>query len=348
MSTTTENSTGESDEGSLSRPVSFDEKDGRLDAMQADLEEWIERLADLVEEARGEKQLKELLEVQSKFHDYSVNNQILILRQMPEATKVAGYNTWKEMGRYVKEGESAIWIWAPLTTNKCPECGNGPSYHHNGKVDCDYHETVAPDTWSQGVVGFKPVPVYDISQTDGDPLPSVDDEINGDASTLLPALIAAAEDLPLELDIVPEAEWDREAEGICTGHSVFEGHPTIEVKDQSNDANLARVIVHEIGHALLHYTQRAETPEREKREVEAEAVAYVVCQHYGLDASNARFYLAAWSDEAADDLRERVDRIQATAGDVIEAVNSELPASATPGQTDTPEDTAGTETEAGA
>ncbi len=86
---------------------------------------------------------------------------MLIKLQYPEATKVAGYNTWRnEFDRHVQEGEQAIWIWAPIITKQCPECENAPSYHEDS--DCAYDET-PPEEWSKGLVGFKPTAVFDIS-----------------------------------------------------------------------------------------------------------------------------------------------------------------------------------------
>jgi hypothetical protein len=87
-----------------------------------------------------------------------------------KATKVAGYHTWQsEFDRHVKEGESAIWIWAPIITKRCPKCESSPQYLE--KSDCEYEET-PPEEWSKGLVGFKPTSVFDISQTEGEPCPN--------------------------------------------------------------------------------------------------------------------------------------------------------------------------------
>jgi len=111
---------------------SFDDSDTRADEMREQLDAWVEDLADLTDEAKASDQFQQWLDVQSKFHDYSARNTLLIKLQCPEATKVAGYQTWKdEFDRQVQAGEEAIWIWAPIITNKCPECGNSPSYHEN-------------------------------------------------------------------------------------------------------------------------------------------------------------------------------------------------------------------------
>jgi len=90
-----------------------------------------------VDDAQASAEFQEWLDVQSRFHEYSYRNTLLIKRQYPDATKVAGYRTWQEeFDRHVQEGESAIWIWAPIITKQCPECENSPSFHEDS--DCDY------------------------------------------------------------------------------------------------------------------------------------------------------------------------------------------------------------------
>ncbi|GAB7020852.1 hypothetical protein JCM18750_37140 [Halostagnicola bangensis] len=98
--------------------------------MHSTMEAWAEDLIEQVDKAASSDQFQEWLNVQSHFHDYSYRNTLLITRQCPEATRVAGYRTWQtEFDRHVKEGESAIWIWAPIIAKQCPECENSPSYH---------------------------------------------------------------------------------------------------------------------------------------------------------------------------------------------------------------------------
>jgi len=126
------------------------------------------------------EEFQEWLDVQSHFHDYSHRNSLLIKLQCSEATKVAGYRTWQEeFDRHVREGEQAIWIWAPIIAKQCPDCGNSPSYHENS--DCEYDET-PPEEWSKGLVGFKPTAVFDVSQTEGEPLPDLDTEAVGEST----------------------------------------------------------------------------------------------------------------------------------------------------------------------
>jgi hypothetical protein len=115
--------------------VSFDQTDTRSDEMNSTIEQWIDDLVAGVDDAQASEEFQEWLDVQSRFHDYSYRNTLLIKRQCPEASRVAGYRTWQEeFDRHIKEGESAIWIWAPIITTQCPECENSPSYHEDS--DC--------------------------------------------------------------------------------------------------------------------------------------------------------------------------------------------------------------------
>ncbi|RKD86277.1 ArdC-like ssDNA-binding domain-containing protein [Halopiger aswanensis] len=296
--------------------VSFEQTDTRSDEMNSTIEQWIDDLVAEVDDAQASAEFQEWLDVQSRFHDYSHRNTLLIKLQYPDATRVAGYRTWQEeFDRHVKEGEQAIWIWAPIITKQCPECENSPSYHENS--DCDYDET-PPEEWSKGLVGFKPAPVFDISQTKGEPLPDLETEATGDAGDLVPQLIDAADELGVTVRILPEEEWTHgEARGVCKQRSLIDMQPRVEIRDRENNADLARTLIHEYAHALLHFDVDDDT-ERSKRELEAEAVAYVVGRYCGLDTSGSAFYLATWESDDPEVVRERLGRISRTAEELIE------------------------------
>ena len=302
--------------------VAFDDADARADQMHQAIDQWLAELVDAVDEARASAQFQRWLDVQSRFHDYSHRNTLLIALQCPDATKVAGYRTWqREFNRHVKEGESAIWIWAPLISPQCPACGNSPSYHADS--DCEYDETPSEE-WDEGVVGFKPVPVFDVSQTEGKPLPDLETAASGPADDLLPAVIEAASPLDVTVEIVgPEAWPHGDADGVCRH---VDGTPHVQVRDD-DPAAVAGTLVHEYAHALLHEVD--DTTDREARELEAEAVAYVVGRHFGLEMDGSARYLAAWSDDDADRLLDRCDRIRETSQTVIDAIadHGDCPAS---------------------
>ncbi len=305
-------------QSTLHEPAAFTESETRFDDMHQAIETWVTELDDLVNEAAASSQFQDWLDVQAQFHDYSYRNTILIQQQHPGATRVAGYRTWqREFNRHVKEGERAIWILAPIITQRCPECANSPRYHDQS--DCEYDET-PPDAWSKGLVGFKPAPVFDVSQTEGDPLPDLETAASGDAADLLPRVQAAAEEFGVTVRIVAADAWDYgETKGVCQQRSLANARPLVEVKDRANEADLVRTLIHEYAHAVLHFDVDDET-ERAKREVEAEAVAYIVGRYFGLDTSGSAFYLAAWESDDAAGVGNRLDRISNTAEEFIDVL----------------------------
>jgi len=165
--------------------------------------------------------------------------------------------------------------------------------------------------------------VFDVSQTEGEPLPDLNTEATGDAGDLVKQLTAAADELGVTVRIVSETEWTQgEAKGICEQLSLIDMQPLVEVRDRENDADLVRTLIHEYAHALLHFDVDDNT-ERSKREVEAEAVAYVVGRYCGLDTSGSAFYLAAWESDDPEVVRERLGRISRTAEELIDVLESE-------------------------
>ena len=302
----------------------FGDKDTRKDEMSAAIEAWVEDLAEGVENAAASKEFTEYLDVMSQFHTYSRNNQFLIKLQFPEATRVAGFNTWKDdFDRTVEKGESAIWIWAPLTAKKCPDCGNSKKYHNI--EDCDSDTDY--DDWSTGIVGFRPVPVFDVSQTEGEELPELDTDTHGDADGLTDALLDAAD--TLDVPAVSITGADKWTHGTAKGVS-HRLTGDVDVRDRDNDADKATTLAHEYAHTMLHASKDAlfsdDQPERKAREVEAEAVAYVVGRHFGLDVSGSSFYLASWAGDETDEIEARLDRISKTAKRIITATEDALEA----------------------
>ena len=160
--------------------------------------------------------------------------------------------------------------------------------------------------------------MYDVSQTEGEPLPDLDTEATGDAGDLVGQLTGAADELGVTVRIVPETEWTHgEVKGICEQLSLVDMQPRVEVCDRENDADLARTLIHEYAHALLHFHVDDDT-ERSKREVEVEAVAYVVGRYCGLDTSGSALYLAAWKSDDPEIILDRLGRISSTAEELID------------------------------
>ncbi len=137
---------------------------------------------------------------------------------------------------------------------------------------------------------------------------------------LVEQLTAAADELGVTVRIVPAEEWTHgEAKGICEQLSLVDMQPRVEVRDRENEADLARTLIHEYAHALLHFDVDDDT-ERAKREVEAEAVAYVVGRYCGLDTSGSAFYLTAWESDDPEIVRDRLDRVSSTVQELIDVL----------------------------
>jgi len=298
---------------STTHPVSESESSDRPEAMADTIESWISDLTDLADEARASEEFQAWLDVHSRFHEYSFRNTLLITQQCPTATKVAGYKTWQsEFGRQVRSGESAIWIWAPIITERCPACHEGRQYHEANECP----DTTPPEEWSRGVVGFKPVPVFDVSQTEGEPLPSLETAAYGEGKPLLARLLECARELDVAVRVIPPDEWPL---GNARGACQYRGSkaPLVLLKRTENVADIASTLVHEYAHALLHMDRSVSRTERANREVEAESVAYVVGRHFGLEVDNSALYIARWAEDDPEVLTERLERISTTAQQVI-------------------------------
>jgi hypothetical protein len=303
-------------DGDVPQSLNLSDKTTRSDDMTDVLTEWVEDLQDATEAARESETFREWLDTMAQFHDYSSRNALLIKLQKSDATHVASMSTWNDLGRSVKSGSSAIWIRCPIITQKCPKCGNAPNYHD--RVECNNHEDGDPDEWDDGVVGFRPGMVFDVSQTEGEPLPEspdvdahADDEDHAEA--VRAQLLDAADALGYPVTVVDPAEWDREAKAVADTSA---SPPEVEIQDRA-PAAAAGDLAHELAHAYLH--SGSETSTKRGREVEAEAVAYVVGRYFGLDVENSRFYLAGWAGADTGEIRERMDAISRAAEAIIEA-----------------------------
>lgn len=249
-----------------------------------------------------------MLQVASTFHRYSFNNVMLILMQRPDATRVAGYRAWQQLGRHVRKGETALRIFAPI-------------------VRKDAADDDAGDTTEQRrLVGFKAVPVFDVSQTEGDPLPDVEMPrlLNGEAPAgLWDALAAQVADLGYDLtraDCTPAngmTEWTTR---------------TVTVRPDVDDAQAVKTLAHELAHVRLHEPSALPADHhRGRREVEAESVAYIVCHHYGLPTDDYSLpYVAGWSGGDRDIVRETAERVTACARAVLAGIDGKSPSAVVP------------------
>lgn len=221
------------------------------------------------------------LRAQARFHRYSYANTLLILRQRPAASAVAGFATWRALGRSVRRGERAIWIVAPVFERRGPAA-------------------------ERRVVGFRRVAVFDVSQTDGAELTVCCSPLQGaDPPGLFARLVEVAQALGFAVELA-------DLEPGCYGDCTY-GLRRIRVSRSASGAQAAKTLAHELAHACLH----EHAPDRALAELEAESVAYICCQVMGLDTGQYSFgYLATWAGgtaEAQSALRTSCRRIASTA-----------------------------------
>lgn len=262
----------------------------------------------------GSEQYREYLTFLSKFHDYSCNNVLLISMQKPDASLVAGYGDWlKKHHRYVRKGEKAIRILAPTPYKRKRE---QEVIDDQGNKSIEEVEVLIP--------AFKIVSVFDVSQTEGEPIPTYGvDELTGDMDRYdrFMSALESASPAPIGFEDIPGG-----AHGYY--HSV---ERRIAIQEGMPQLQTLKTGVHEVAHALLHALPEdgkmpKDGPNRHTKEVQAESVAYTVCQHYGLETSDYSFaYIAGWSSgRDTKELKASLDVIRQAAHDLITAIDAAL------------------------
>ena len=267
-----------------------------------------EGVVSLLESDRWEQYLK----VQAKFHGYSFSNTMLILLQKPDATRVAGYNAWKKVGRQVRSGEKGIAILVPFVSKKKVENDAPVIMLDDGNEPSDVEEIEA-STIRFGV-GY----VFDVSQTDGQQLPEVCNLlIGGDELSLGEYVDQIITARGYEVSVVKRLFLGG-ANGLCD----YKGKQ-ISLADDLSPLHRLKTRVHELAHSIMHSEEeyRAHS-DKSIVELEAESVAFVVLSHFGLDSSDYSFgYLASWQDgekeKVVEALRASGKRIQNAADEII-------------------------------
>ncbi|MCI8328385.1 MAG: hypothetical protein HFG02_01860 [Oscillibacter sp.] len=284
------------------------------------LAELTDRLENGIKELYASGRYAEYLAAMSKFHHYSFGNALLILLQCPTATSVAGYNDWKKkFGRQVKRYEKGIQILAPCHftylveyEKRDPDTGQ-TLYGPDGKPLTEKRR--------ENATRFRIATVFDVSQTEGRELPSLVSELSGDVPDFenVYARLAALCPLPVELGPVP---------GTAKGYASFAENRVV-VRSGMSQVQTIKTLIHETAHAKLHPPDfLSENPKpRQEKEVEAESVAYVVCQHFGIDTSDYSLgYVAGWSrGKELAELKASLNVIHATAGEIINAIQPPPP-----------------------
>ena len=259
----------------------------------------LDQLTEGITQLTSSERWQDWLNMQSKFHHYSFNNTLLIMAQRPDATRVAGYNAWRKLDRFVRKGEKGIWILAPMI------------------YKTDAGDDAADDTAERVLRGFKPVPVFDLSQTDGQELPEVCTRLDGDdEGNIFLRLRTVAASLGFSVEDTDELPGG--VNGDCS-HQVHR----IRVRTSNSPMQRVKTLAHELGHALLH----EQYDNRPLAELEAESVAFIVCANSGINSDDYTFgYVANWvggGDEARDAIKASGGRIQRAADTIISMMAGE-------------------------
>lgn len=263
------------------------------------MEELTQMLQTGLEEYATSEKYRDLLRVMSLFHNYSANNCLLIALQCPHASYVAGYTSWRNnFHRQVKKGEKAIRIISPVKYKK--------------KNEEDEEEER---------IGFKSASVFDISSTyqipDMEPVQIGVEDLQGHIENYKDFLDAFHSISPVPVD---SRLFDGDARGYYS-----DAEKIIVVQDGMTERQSVKTLVHEIAHAMLHTKEQLQDckKDRKQKELEAESVAYIVCEHYGFDSEDYSFpYILSWGGTGFQDiLKESMTVIQKTADQIITGVN---------------------------
>ena len=289
------------------------------------LKEITDRLEQGITELFESERYKEYLRVMSKFHNYSFNNTLLIAMQKPDASLVAGFSAWKNnFGRNVMKGQKGIKIIAPSPykvkqeMKKIDPHTQQPIIGKDGKPVTEEKEITIP--------AYKVVSVFDVSQTEGKELPDIAvDELTGDVERYRDffATLEKTSPVPIGFEQIP---------GSSHGYYHLEDK-RIAIQEGMSELQTLKTAIHEIAHAKLHDID-LNAPENEQqpratrrtREVEAESVAYTVCQHYGLDTSDYSFgYVAGWSSgRELSELKSSLETIRSAAAEIINSIDEHI------------------------
>ena len=286
--------------------------------------EITDKLEQGIKELFESERFKEYLRTMSKFYNYSFNNTLLIAMQKPEATYVAGYTSWqRNFDRQVMKGEKGIKILAPAPykaqeeREKIDPLTQKPVIGADGKAVTETVEVLRP--------AFKVVSVFDVSQTDGKELPDIIvDELKGTVENYEAFFDALRQESPVPISF----------EDIPGGAKGFFSpvESRIAIQEGMSEIQTVKTAIHEIAHAKLHAvnpdekTAPEDKKDRHTKEVEAESVAYTVCQRYGIETSDYSFgYIAGWSSgKETKELKSSLDTIRKTAAEMIEGIDAKL------------------------
>ena len=283
------------------------------------LKEITASIEDGIKELFQSESYAQYLQTMSRFHHYSVNNQVLIHMQKPDATLVAGFNKWKnQFGRNVIKGEHGIKIIAPtpfkkkIEQEKLDPDTQLPMLDADGKIITEEKTIQIPM--------YKPVTVFDVSQTEGKPLPQLAHALSGNVANydVFMESLRRSSPVPISMEVMG---------GGMDGYFDLE-HQDIAIRKGMSEVQTVSAVIHEMAHALLHNRIKdteEKTPElsRSTEEVQAESISYAVCAYYGIATGDNSFgYIASWSkDKTLPELRESLEVISKTADGLINDID---------------------------
>ena len=290
--------------------------------IEKQLKEISERLEQGVKEIFTSERYTEYLNTMSKFHNYSFNNTLLITMQKPEATLVAGYHAWqKKFNRHVKRGEKGIQIIAPAPIREKQEIEKidpvtkEPVIGDDGQPETEIVEMVIPR--------FRATTVFDVSQTEGEPIAELEvPELTGSVQFYDTFMQALQNISPVPIRMM-------NVEGDAKGY-YHQTEKYIAIKEDMSNVQTMKTGVHEVSHALLHDREVMDAEgvlkDQTTKEVEAESIAYIVCNHFGLDTSEYSFtYIASWCESRdMKALKASMDTIRKTSAEIIENIEAQM------------------------
>lgn len=288
------------------------------------VKEITEKLEQGIKELFDSDRYKEYLTTMSKFHNYSFRNTMLILFQKPDASLIAGYGAWqKNFKRQVKKGERGIKILAPAPYKKTVE---EKQFDKNGVPMKDKDGNVIVNTREITVPAFKVTTVFDVSQTAGEEIPMLAKQLTGSIDEYEKFFRVLKEISPVPITLEP-------IDDTANGYYHLE-EKRIAIKDKLSEMQTIKTAIHEIAHAKLHALPDKDKdsvtddtrPNNRTREVQAESIAYTVCQHFGIDTSDYSFgYIAGWSSgKETEELKTSLEVIRNTATEFISAIEEKL------------------------
>lgn len=302
--------------------------DANVNTVSITEKQKVKEITDKLEEGLKElfesEKYKNYLSTMSKFHNYSFNNTLLIALQRPDASLVAGYQAWqKNFNRHVKRGEKGIRILAPAPYKIKEERDKLDPV--TGEVMLDKDGMPQTEEVEVKIPAFRAVSVFDVSQTDGEPLPELE------AKELLSTVEGYEDFIKAVTNVAPAPIGFEDIPGDSKGYFNIEEN-RIAVQEGMSESQTLKTMVHETAHSMLHNKEvnkediLAPAKDRNTKEIEAESIAFTVCRHFGIDTSEYSFsYIAGWSSgRDMKELKSSLDTIRRTASELITGIEEQL------------------------